>query len=119
MPDGVLINRWTENPRCIANKGDVLLVCKGSGYGKVAMCDIEEAHIARQIMAIKHTPLLEMRYVLYYLIANFAYLKNRGQGLIPGIDRNSVLNMIFPLPPLAEQKRIVLDLHEVISTFSM
>ena len=30
--DGVLLNRWTETPRVIANRGDVLLVCKGSGY---------------------------------------------------------------------------------------
>jgi len=47
---GVTINRWTEEPRYIANLGDVLLVCKGSGYGKTVICDVEEAHIARQIM---------------------------------------------------------------------
>ena len=113
LPDGVLINRWTETPRCIANTGDVLLVCKGSGYGKVAMCDVEEAHIARQIMAVKKTDLLNMRYILYFLTANFAYLKGKGQGLIPGADRNSVLSMIFPLPPLKEQNRIVDKLDEL------
>ncbi len=113
LPGGVLINRWTETPRCIANTGDVLLVCKGSGYGKVAMCDVEEAHIARQIMAVKKTDLLNMRYILYYLTANFAYLKGKGQGLIPGVDRNSVLSMIFPLPPLKEQNRIVDKLDEL------
>lgn len=113
LPDGVLINRWTETPRCIANTGDVLLVCKGSGYGKVAMCDVEEAHIARQIMAVKKTDLLNMRYILYFLTANFAYLKGKGQGLIPGVDRNSVLSMIFPLPPLKEQNRIVDKLDEL------
>ena len=37
---GVIVNRWTETPRVIANKGDVLLVCKGSGYGKTVICDI-------------------------------------------------------------------------------
>jgi type I restriction enzyme S subunit len=113
LPGGVLINRWTETPRCIANTGDVLLVCKGSGYGKVAMCDVEEAHIARQIMAVKKSDLLNMRYILYFLTANFAYLKGKGQGLIPGVDRNSVLSMIFPLPPLKEQNRIVDKLDEL------
>ena len=68
LPGGVLINRWTETPRCIANTGDVLLVCKGSGYGKVAMCDVEEAHIARQIMAVKKSDLLNMRYILYIMV---------------------------------------------------
>ena len=50
----VIVNRWTETPRIIANRGDILLVCKGSGYGKTIVCDIEQAHIARQIMAIKN-----------------------------------------------------------------
>lgn len=115
LAEGVLINRWTEKARCIANLGDVLLVCKGSGYGKVAMCDINEAHIARQIMAVKRTPLLEMRFVLYFLMAQFNYLKEKGQGLIPGVDRKSVLNMLFPLPPLVEQQRIVERIEQALA----
>ena len=48
--EGVIVSRWTETPRNIANRGDVLLVCKGSGYGKTVICDVDEAHIARQII---------------------------------------------------------------------
>ncbi|MCR5379769.1 MAG: restriction endonuclease subunit S [Lentisphaeria bacterium] len=94
--NGVLLNRWTETPRVIAEKGDVLLVCKGSGYGKTVICDIAKAHIARQIMAVKYTNLLDMNYVRYYLMANIQLIKSKGQGVIPGIDRGSVMNMIFP-----------------------
>ena len=112
---GVIVNRWTETPRVIANKGDVLLVCKGSGYGKTVICDIEEAHIARQIMAIKNLHTLDMNYVRFFLQSCFAQIKAKGQGVIPGIDRSSVLNLLFPLPPLHEQKRIVAKLLEVIS----
>ena len=112
---GVIVNRWTETPRVIANKGDVLLVCKGSGYGKTVICDIKEAHIARQIMAIKNLHTLDMNYIRFFLQSCFAQIKAKGQGVIPGIDRSSVLSLLFPLPPLHEQKRIVAKLFEVMS----
>ena len=85
----------------------MLLVCKGSGYGKTVICDIQEAHIARQIMAIKKFITLDMHYVRLFLQANFDQIKSKGQGVIPGIDRNSIMNLLFPIPPLSEQHRIV------------
>ena len=112
--DGVIISRWTESPKNFAHQGDILLVCKGSGYGKTVLCNVSEAHIARQIMAIQKINTIEMRYVLYFLQANLQHLKTQGQGVIPGIDRKSVLNTPFPLPPLAEQKRIVAKIEELL-----
>ena len=112
--NGVIISRWTETPRNFAYRGDILLVCKGSGYGKTVFCDVDEVHIARQIMAIKQMNSLNMSFTRYFLQANLIYLKAKGQGVIPGIDRASVLNVPFPLPPLAEQKRIVAKIEELL-----
>lgn len=112
--DGVLVNRWTERPKVLAYYGDVLLVCKGSGYGKTVLCNIEKAHIARQIMAIKKSETLYMQYIRFFLMASITQIKSNGQGVIPGIDRNSVLNMAFPLPPIYEQKRIVAKLKVLL-----
>ena len=110
---GVNVSRWTKEPRCFAEKGDILLVCKGSGYGKTVICDIEKAHIARQIMALKSTS-SDLYYVMYFFNFNIKHIKTNGQGVIPGIDRNLVLNMIFPLPPLYEQHRIVAKIEELM-----
>ena len=116
---GVLINRWTETPKVIANYGDILLVCKGSGYGKTVICDIEKAHIARQIMAIKNVTTLDMLYIRLFLQANFEHIKSKGQGVIPGLDRNSIMNILFPIPPLAEQNRIVEKQRELFDIISL
>ena len=105
--NGVLINRWTEMPKIIVN------------YGKTVICDIEKAHIARQIMAIKKFSTLDMLYIRLFLQANFNQIKSKGQGVIPGIDRNSVMNMLFPIPPLAEQKRIVEKQRELFDKISL
>ena len=112
--DGVIVCRWTETPRNFAYFGDILLVCKGSGYGKTVFCDVDEAHIARQIMAIRKMDTVNMSFIRYFLQANIAYIKTQGQGVIPGIDRVSVLNMFLPLPPLTEEKRIVEKLEQLL-----
>lgn len=103
----IIENRWTKTPRCIVSRGDLLLVCKGSGYGRVMICNLASAHIARQIMGIRQNNNVDVQFILFFLESNFDILKRFGQGVIPGISRGDVLNMQFPLPPLPEQQRIV------------
>lgn len=103
----VIINRWTNSPTVIAQKNDVLLVCKGSGYGKTIIADFDEAHIARQIMALRVKPSVINTFLCYFLQSENEYLRRNGQGLIPGISRKVVLSMIISLPDVMEQKRIV------------
>ena len=110
----LVINRWTEKPKCIARQGDLLIVCKGSGYGKTVICNQLEVHIARQFMAIAYSESMNMRYIEVFLQASFSSIKDSGKGVIPGIERNTILNLPFPLPPLAEQKRIVTKIEELL-----
>ena len=99
--------RWTETPRCIAEKGDTVLVCKGSGYGAIATVNQEKAHIARQFMALKvkkHE--LDNRFNYFLLNSVVENIKTDVRGLIAGIARDAVLKQKIAVPCLNEQRKI-------------
>lgn len=108
----VIINRWTTHPRAIAERGDLLLTCKGT-VGLLAFLQ-ENAHIARQIMAIRPLASINPHYIMY-CIDNFVLrIKSQAKSEIPGIDRKVVLNLLIPIPPLEEQQRIVERLDKLL-----
>ena len=110
--ENVIINRWTTSPTSVAKKGDLLITCKGT-IGKTAILNIEEAHIARQIMAISEI-CLDINFVKYFLKISVDMLQRKAKSMIPGIDRDTVRNLALPLPPLEEQKRIVAKIEELL-----
>ena len=111
----VLINRWTDEPSVIAQENDVLLVCKGSGYGKTIIADFKEAHIARQIMALRVKEIIDNNLLLYYLRNKNRFIKEQGQGLIPGLSRKVILSLTINLPTLPEQHKIVRLIDDLLA----
>lgn len=109
----IIINRWTEKPRCYAHSGDLLIVCKGAGVGKMAILDEGEVHIARQLMGISSLE-CNLKYLQVVLTLNISVLRGTMQGVIPGISRDDVLSLLFPIPPLSEQQRIVDKIEELL-----
>lgn len=108
----ITVNRWTEFPRAIAHKGELLITCKGT-IGEMCFLNIDKVHIARQIMSIKEI-LVDIKYVHIFLLNYVNTLKGNAKSMIPGIDRKNVLNALFPLPPLPEQQRIVEKLDQLL-----
>ena len=104
----ILENRWTKTPSVIAPFGSLLLVCKGSGVGKMCMMNLPEAHIARQLQAI--IPIsqdIDIRIIQIALECRIQEITQKANGVIPGIAREAVLSFLLPIPPLNEQERIL------------
>ena len=104
--DGELIeNRWTIEPSRISNKGELLFTCKGT-VGEMAINQFDAAHIARQIMSIAPCEYEMLPYITLFLKAMVEDIKSHAKGVIPGIERNTLLARLIPVPPLEEQDRI-------------
>jgi type I restriction enzyme S subunit len=108
------INRWTVCPKVIAQTGDLLLTCKGT-VGELFINDKGNVHIARQIMAIRNNYNLNVEFLKYTLSYFIAQIIDSAKGIIPGISREDVLYLELPLPPLAEQSRIVFALNSAMA----
>ena len=98
-------NRWTECPKSISIKNDILISCKGS-IGTIAINTEDKVHIARQIMAIR-TNIYCYNLFIKILIQNIVpFMQSKSKGVIPGIERKDILDFLVAIPPQSEQQRI-------------
>ena len=113
----VIVNRWTSSATTHATIGDLLLTVKGSGVGKMAICDIADAHIARQMMALRCRNGITQEYLRISVSAFLSEITDQANGIIPGIRREVVLGTLFPLPPSSEQLKISAKVNRITEEF--
>ena len=113
----IKIERWTTSPKTITTVGDLLITCKGT-VGELAFNDFGRAHIARQIMAIRKFEGIDNGYLGIAIQAFVSNLIKQANGIIPGISRDVILNILFPLPPINEQIKIFKTTNYLLATIS-
>lgn len=109
--------RWTPKPQVITHYGDLLITCKGT-IGEMAFNNFGDAHIARQIMAIRNRFNLNSEYLSHCIRFYINSIKASAKGLIPGISREDILNLILPIPPKEYQERMVSYINNADVLFS-
>jgi type I restriction enzyme S subunit len=107
-----------ELAKCTARKGD-LLICEGGEAGRAAVWDYEneiciQNHIHRVRFYCDINPYYGYRF--FEKINCTGEINNYRKGVgISNMSGKALSSILFPLPPLAEQKRIVVKIDELMA----
>jgi type I restriction enzyme S subunit len=108
------ICEWTDDPLKRAKDGDVLLCVVGATCGKINL-GIECA-IGRSVAALRPKPNLLQHYLYYFMMTQVESLRGGSTGAAQTvISKDMIFDLEIPLPPMAEQKRIVALLDEAFA----
>ena len=96
---------------------DKLLVCEGGDIGRAAIWESDEPmRIQNHIHRLRaYVPVCtRFFYHLFYLYKGAGWIGGKGIA-IQGLSSNAIHNLLFPLPPLHEQERIVNAIDTALS----
>ena len=106
----------SEIEKCTVKKGD-LLVCEGGDIGRAAIWQFEnEIRIQNHLHRLRPYDRIYTKFYYYIMYLYKATGRINGNGIgLQGLSSNALHNIIVPVPPVEEQKRIVDSIDSVLS----
>ena len=112
----MLSERGLNNGRLIPSNS-VIMVCIGGSTGKCALTD-RDISCNQQINTASPCKWVLPQYLFFFMTSDYFYKTVRANATgtaTPIINRSTWENLVIPIPPLAEQKRIVAKINEIFA----
>jgi len=104
--------------RCLPETGDLLIVSVGGTIGRTSLVPADANFALVRSVALIKKLLMDSSYLKYAMDSEFLqstiHARKRG-GAQPCLYLSEIENFLLPLPPLAEQRRIVAKVDELMA----
>ncbi|HFR3598728.1 restriction endonuclease subunit S [Streptococcus suis] len=104
------------NKRSKVDKNDILLAMIGTVGNPVLVPELDYEFSVKNVAILKHITELNMKFTYYFIQYHSIELKKISSGAVQNfVSLKTLRQILFPLPPLAEQSRIVSKISKIFS----
>ncbi len=115
IPESITEKAVANSSAKINPIGSVLIAMYGATIGKLGILTFPASTNQACCACIKYFAITQS-YLFYFLLSHRAvFIAKGGGGAQPNISKEIIVNTVIPLPPLAEQQRIVAKIEELFS----
>ena len=105
----------TNSSAKINPTGSILIAMYGATIGKLGILTFPASTNQACCACIEYFAVIQP-YLFYFLLSHRpAFIAKGGGGAQPNISKEIIVNTVIPLPPIAEQQRIVAKIEELFS----
>ena len=115
IPEGITEEAVANSSAKINPIGSILIAMYVATIGKLGILTYPASTNQACCACIKYFAIIQS-YLFYFLLSHrAAFIAKGGGGAQPNISKEIIVNTLIPLPPLAEQQRIVAKIEELFS----